>query len=101
MNQEIKSYPVVVTRTKKSGEKVTSTYIKTYQVLSEEEKLNKHKLCRSAKHKLATKIRAIIKEFENNYDALATVLKGLEDFKLNMTPNNQAQVSENETENPQ
>ena len=76
-----KSYTATVTKTDKDGNIIQRSYNKTYNVLSEEEKLNKLRVCRSAKTKLMVDIRKTLKSFENNYDALVEILKSLEHFK--------------------
>ena len=72
-----KAYQVTVNRTLKNGSVSQKTYTKYYHVMSEEDKLNKQKTCRNAKIKLLADIRKKLKEFENDYDILVNILRGL------------------------
>ncbi len=76
-----KTYQVTVSKTLPDGTTIQKTYNKHYYVMSEEDKLNKLRACRTAKLKLLTEIRKKLKDFENNYDALDAILKGLNDLK--------------------
>ncbi len=75
-----KTYQVTVSKTDKSGNVIQKTYNKRYYVMSEEDKLAKMRTCRAAKTKLMVEIRKKLKEFENDYDALAGILDGLREL---------------------
>ena len=62
-----KTYQTVVNKTLKDGTVVSKTYTKHYNVLTDEEKLNKQKNSITVKQKLLREIRKHIKSYEHDY----------------------------------